>query len=402
MTAKLRYGLNPHQQPAFVTAIGGRNIPFKVLNGSPSYVNILDALNAWQLVRELRAAFDPPTPAAASFKHVSPSGAAFGVPLTASEARAYFVDDIKNLSPLACAYARARGADRLSAFGDFIALSDECDEATAHIISREVSDGVIAPSYSPEAIEMLTSKKNGAYLVLRMDPNYEPSPDRLETREVFGLRLTQARSTVNINFKVFQESTIVGGGAQLSQSTLRDMIVATAAVKYTQSNSVIFACNGQVVGVGAGQQSRIHCVRLAGEKVRNWWLRQHPTTLELQFESGIKRAEKSNLIDAFVRGEIGRELPRKQWNDSVLGDFDADFKGLSASDAESWMQKLSGVVLSSDAFFPFRDCVDYAAKNLNVKYIASPGGSSNDQSSIDAAQEHGVTLIHTGLRLFHH
>jgi len=333
-------------------------------------------------------------PAATSFKHVSPAGAAVGVELTAEEAKLCMVDDLKEqLTPLATAYARARGADRMSSFGDFIALSDVCDVATARIISREVSDGIIAPGYQPEALEILKKKKGGNYCMLQMDPSYEPN--EMELRTLFGLKMEQRRNDAVIDAKLFENVT--SKNKTISSEALRDLIVASVAVKYTQSNSVCYAKRGQIIGVGAGQQSRIHCVRLAGEKANNWWLRQHDKVINMQFKKGTKRAEISNLIDTYVCGTIGEDMSRESWAAS----FDVVPEELSQQEKKEWLKHLKGVALSSDAFFPFRDSVDRAVQS-GVEYICSPSGSNADPVVIQAADEHGVVLVHSNVRLFHH
>lgn len=351
----LRYGMNPHQRPAQLYAPGGA-LPLRVLNGSPGYINLCDALNGWQLVRELRAALQ--LPAATSFKHVSPAGAAVGTPLSAAQARLCGVDDLLGeLSPLATAYARARGADRMSSFGDFVALSDRCDVATAKIIAREVSDGIVAPAYEPAALELLRRKKGGAYCVLEMDATYVPPA--LERKTLFGLVLEQQRNDAKIDAKLF--ANVVTGGAekqQLTAEAVRDLIVATIALKYTQSNSVCYARDGQVVGIGAGQQSRIHCTRLAGEKADNWWLRQHPQVVAMRFRAGVKRAEIANAVDNYVNGTVGKDMPTAV--------FEAMFEAgeapaaLTAEQRAAWAKEFDGVALASDAFFPFRDNIDRA------------------------------------------
>uniref|UniRef100_A0A667XJ70 Bifunctional purine biosynthesis protein ATIC n=1 Tax=Myripristis murdjan TaxID=586833 RepID=A0A667XJ70_9TELE len=373
----LRYGMNPHQAP--------------LVNGSPGFINLCDALNAWQLVRELKSALG--MAAATSFKHVSPAGAAVGVPLSEEEAKVCMVNDmLKDLTPLATAYARARGSDRMSSFGDFIALSDVCDVPTAKIISREVSDGIIAPGYDEEALKILSKKKNGNYCVLQMDPDYEP--DETEVRMLFGLYLKQKRNGALIDKQLF--SNVVSKGS-LSPDAVRDLIVATIAVKYTQSNSVCYAKNGQVIGIGAGQQSRIHCTRLAGDKADNWWLRHHPCVLGMKFRPGVKRAEMANAIDQFVSGTIGEGPDLAVWKSM----YEEVPESLSETERKNWISSLQAVALSSDAFFPFRDNVD-RAKWSGVEYIAAPAGSTADEVVINACDEQGITLVHTNLRLFHH
>jgi len=388
----LRYGMNPHQKPAKAYLPNNKPLPFKVLNGSPGFINLCDALNAWQLVRELKQSLD--LPAAASFKHVSPAGAAVEIPLSLDEARVCMVADlIADLTPLATAYARARGADRMSSFGDFIALSDKCDVVTAKIISREVSDGIIAPGYDSETLAILQKKKGGKYCILQMDENYEP--DEMETRTIFGVRLAQKRNNAVIDRQVLTE--VVTEKADVPDSAMRDMIVASIALKYTQSNSVCYAKDGQVIGMGAGQQSRIHCTRLAGDKANNWWLRHHPKVLGMQFAKGVKRAEMSNCIDVYVNGTVGSDMSAEEWSKYLL-----DPPALLTDDERAqWLKKMDGVSLSSDAFFPFRDNIDRAVQS-GVKYIASPSGSTQDSVVIQACNEHGVTLIHTNIRLFHH
>uniref|UniRef100_A0A6B2E745 Bifunctional purine biosynthesis protein ATIC n=1 Tax=Phlebotomus kandelakii TaxID=1109342 RepID=A0A6B2E745_9DIPT len=387
----LRYGMNPHQKPAqlFTTL---QELPLKVLNSSPGFINLCDALNGWQLVRELKAALN--LPAATSFKHVSPAGAAVGVPLTREQAQLCMVDDIfESLTPLATAYARARGADRMSSFGDFVALSDVCDVATAKIISREVSDGIIAPGYEAEALEILKKKKNGSYCVLQIDPLYEPCV--MERKTLFGLQMEQRRNDIKIDESLF--GNVVTKDKNLPKSGIRDLIVATIALKYTQSNSVCYARDGQVIGIGAGQQSRIHCTRLAGDKADNWWLRQHSKVVGMQFRKGVKRAEISNAIDNYVNNTVGKDMPQSQF-DSM---FDRPPTALTTEDRANWARQLTSVSLASDAFFPFRDNID-RARQSGVSFIGSPAGSTNDAGVIDACNEHGIVLAHTNIRLFHH
>uniref|UniRef100_A0A8C7LL13 Bifunctional purine biosynthesis protein ATIC n=1 Tax=Oncorhynchus kisutch TaxID=8019 RepID=A0A8C7LL13_ONCKI len=385
----LRYGMNPHQAPAQLYTLRP-TLPLTVVNGSPGFINLCDALNAWQLVRELKSALGMPS--ATSFKHVSPAGAAVGVPLSDEEAKVCMVNDmLKNLTPLATAYARARGSDRMSSFGDFIALSDVCDVPTAKIISREVSDGIIAPGYEEEALRILSKKKNGNYCVLQMDPAYEP--DEPEVRVLFGLHLKQKRNGAVIDKDLF--SNVVSKG--LSVEALRDLIVASITVKYTQSNSVCYAKDGQVIGIGAGQQSRIHCTRLAGDKADNWWLRHHPRVLGMRFRSGVKRAEMANAIDQYVSGTIGEGPDLAVWKAM----YEEVPDPLDETEKRNWLSSLQAVALSSDAFFPFRDNVD-RAKRSGVEYIAAPAGSTADEVVINACNEQGITLVHTNLRLFHH
>ncbi|XP_060754438.1 bifunctional purine biosynthesis protein PURH [Neoarius graeffei] len=386
----LRYGMNPHQSPAQIYTLEPA-LPIKVLNGAPGFINLCDALNAWQLVKELKSALL--MPAAASFKHVSPAGAAVGVALSEEEAKVCMVHDmLKDLTPLATAYARARGADRMSSFGDFVALSDPCDVPTAKIISREVSDGIIAPGYDPEALRILSKKKNRNYCVLQMDPSYEP--DEQEVRILFGLHMKQKRNNGIIDKQLF--SNVVSNGT-LSETAVRDLIVASVAVKYTQSNSVCYAKDGQVIGIGAGQQSRIHCTRLAGDKADNWWLRRHPKVLGMKFRTSVKRAEIANAIDQYVSNTIGEGPDLAVWK--AL--FEEVPEPLSESDRKQWLGTLQGVALSSDAFFPFRDNID-RAKRSGVEFIAAPSGSTADEVVINACNELVITLVHTNLRLFHH
>lgn len=387
----LRYGMNPQQKRAQVYTLDSR-LPFTVLNGSPGYINLLDALNAWQLVKELKMALG--MPAATSFKHVSPAGAAVGVPLDAPLKKLCMVDDFADeLSPVAAAYARARGADRMSSFGDFIAISDTVDLQTAKIISREVSDGIVAPAYETEALALLTKKKQGNYCVLQMDPGHEPADER-DVKTLFGVRLEQTRNSVKINSSLFEEKNIVTSGAKsLSDEAMRDAILATIAVKYTQSNSVCYAKGGQVVGIGAGQQSRIHCTRLAGDKADNWYLRLHPRVQNMKFKPELKRADVSNLIDLYVNNQIDQtELDEKLVEPNLL---------LTEAEKRDWVKRQDQVVVSSDAFFPFSDNIDRAHKS-GVKYVVSPGGSTNDKQIIEACEKYKMTLIHTNLRLFHH
>ncbi|SCU92604.1 LAFA_0F11694g1_1 [Lachancea sp. 'fantastica'] len=388
----LRYGANPHQKPAQAYVSLQEELPFKVLCGSPGYINLLDALNSWPLVKELSASLN--LPAAASFKHVSPAGAAVGLPLSDVEKQIYFVNDIENLSPLACAYARARGADRMSSFGDFIALSNIVDVPTAKIISREVSDGVIAPGFEPEALELLSKKKGGKYCILQIDPNF--TPEALESRQVYGVTLQQKRNDAIINKSSFKE--IVSANKNLTEQAVIDLTVATISLKYTQSNSVCYAKNGMIVGLGAGQQSRIHCTRLAGDKADNWWLRQHPKVLGFKWVKGVKRPEKSNAIDLFVTGQIPTEDPEKSEYESKFAEIPTP---LSAEERKDWMGKLNNVALSSDAFFPFPDNVYRAAKS-GVKYIAAPSGSVMDKAVFSAADSFDLVYVENPIRLFHH
>ncbi|KAL5291924.1 ATIC family protein [Megaselia abdita] len=387
----LRYGMNPHQKPAQIYTTLDK-LPLTVVNGSPGFINLCDALNAWQLVKELKQALN--IPAAASFKHVSPAGAAVGTPLSHEEAKLCMVDDLfDSLTPLATAYARARGADRMSSFGDFVALSDVCDLVTAKIIGREVSDGIIAPGYTQEALEVLRKKKGGAYCVLQMCPNYKPT--EIERKTIFGLTLEQKRNDALVDAKVF--ANVVTAKNSLPENAIRDLIVATIALKYTQSNSVCYARDGQVIGIGAGQQSRIHCTRLAGEKADNWWLRHHPRVTSMKFKAGVKRAEQSNAIDNFVNGTVGKDMPVSQFESM----YDVVPAQLTEAEKAEWLKTMNGVSLASDAFFPFRDNID-RAKLSGVSFIGSPSGSTNDAGVIQACNEHGIILAHTNLRLFHH
>ncbi|WWC98797.1 phosphoribosylaminoimidazolecarboxamide formyltransferase/IMP cyclohydrolase [Kwoniella sp. B9012] len=386
---QLRYGANPHQKPAQAFVEKGE-MPIKTLSGSPGYINLLDALNSWALVKELAAALN--LPAAASFKHVSPAGAAVGLPLDERAAKVFGVDDLKELSPLACAYARARGADRMSSFGDWVALSHTVDVPTAKIISREVSDGVIAPGYEPAALEILSKKKGGKYCVLQMDPNYEPA--EIETRQVYGVSLQQRRNDCKIDESLFQN--IVTKNKNLPKSAVIDLIVATLALKYTQSNSVCYALNGTVIGLGAGQQSRIHCTRLAGDKADNWWLRHHPRVLDLPFKKGTKRADKANAIDLYVTGQAyeseGGE--RQQWESL----FETTPEPLTKDEKKQHLAQLNGVACSSDAFFPFPDNV-HRAKRSGATYLCAPSGSIMDAECIKAADENELVFVHHNLRL---
>lgn len=390
----LRYGANPHQKPAQIFNSEGK-LPFKgifyvilVLSGSPGYINLLDALNAWPLVKELKTALGMPS--AASFKHVSPAGVAVGLELSDIEKKVYFVDDFKSLSPLACAYARARGADRMSSFGDWIALSDICDTDTAKIISREVSDGVIAAGFTQEALEILKKKKGGKYCILEMDTAYEPLD--LETRQVYGLHLQQMRNNLIITPEIFRN--LVTKNQNMTESAIRDLIVATIALKYTQSNSVCYAKRGQVIGLGAGQQSRIHCTRLAGDKADNWWYRHHPSVIAMKFKKGTKRADMSNAIDIYVTGQIHDE-------DQFAALFEVQPPKWTVETAKEWRSKMTDVCLSSDAFFPFPDNIE-RAQYSGVKFIAAPKGSVMDAVVIEACDRRDICMAMTEWRLFHH
>lgn len=385
---RLRYGCNPHQTPARIYAEAG-SLPVKVLNGSPGYINLLDALNGWQLVRELRQSLG--LPAATSFKHVSPAGAAVGVPLSATLQKAYFVDGLE-LSGLATAYARARGSDRVSSFGDWVALSDVVDVSTAQLINREVSDGIIAPGYEPQALALLSKKRGGKYAVIEIDPAY--APPELETREVFGITFEQKRNDLLLGAE--QLKKIVTPQEELPDSARRDLLVSLITLKYTQSNSICLALDGQTIGVGAGQQSRIHCTRLASSKADTWYLRQHPAVLGLKFRPGIHRPERDNAIDQYLRDDITPE-EEKVWKEV----FEAVPTRLTSAEKQTWLSGLKGAALGSDGFIPFRDNIDRAAHS-GVKYVAQPGGSLRDDEIIRACDEYGITMVFSGVRLFHH
>jgi len=384
----LKYGCNPHQSSARICSRDG-SFPLEILNGSPGYINILDAVNSWQLVMELKRALD--LPAAASFKHVSPAGAAVGIPLDDILRKAYFVDSIE-LSPLATAYARARGADRMSSFGDWVALSDVVNVSTAKLLKREVSDGVVAPGYEPEALKILKKKKNGRFPVIQMDPKYDPP--LMEMREVFGIVFEQKRNNVRITRAMF--NNIVTKNKDLSESAIRDMIVAQVALKYTQSNSVCLALDGQVIGMGAGQQSRIHCTRLAASKANVWRLRQHPVVLDLPFRKGVKRPDKNNGVDQFLRDDL-TEAEENIWRDL----FDDVPTRLTIEEKNEWLSGLQDISMASDGFFPFRDNIDRASQS-GVKYVVQPGGSIADEGITAACDEYGMVMALTGVRLFHH
>ena len=386
---QLKYGCNPNQKPSRIFMADGSALPVEVLCGRPGYINFLDALNSWQLVKELKEATG--LPAATSFKHVSPAGAAVGRPLSDVERKMYFVGK-RELTPLACAYARARGADRMSSFGDFIALSDVCDEETAHLISIEVSDGVIAPGYTEEALEILKAKRKGGYNVIRIDPDYRPDP--IERKQVFGVTFEQGRNELKIDREMFKN--IVSRNKELTEEALIDLQIAMITLKYTQSNSVCYVYNGQAIGIGAGQQSRIHCTRLAGGKADNWFLRQHPKVLGLQFQKGLGRANRDNAIDLYIGPE---------WRDVLNDDWEKTFavrpEPLTEEEKREWLDQVSGVTLGSDAFFPFGDNIERAFKS-GVKYVAEPGGSIRDDAVIAACDKHDMVLCFTGIRLFHH
>ncbi len=388
---ELKYGCNPNQKPSRIYMKDGSELPITVLNGKPGYINFLDAFNSWQLVKELKEATG--LPAAASFKHVSPAGAAVGLPLSEVDKKIYFVDDGAELSPIACAYIRARGADRLCSYGDWAALSDVCDAATAQYLKGEVSDGIIAPGYTEEALEILKTKKKGGYNVVQIDPDYIPAEQ--EHKDVFGITFEQCRN----NFKINEEllSNIVTDNKDLPQQAKIDMIVALITLKYTQSNSVCYVKNGQAIGVGAGQQSRIHCTRLAGNKADNWYLRQHPKVLGLQFVDGIRRPDRDNAIDIYTSDEYEDILADGIWQNT----FKVKPEVLTAEEKKAWIATQSGVTVGSDAFFPFGDNVERARKS-GVQYIAEPGGSIRDDNVIETANKYGIVMAFTGMRLFHH
>ena len=388
---ELKYGCNPNQKPSRIYMENGADLPIKVLNGKPGYINFLDAFNGWQLVRELKAATG--LPAATSFKHVSPAGAAVGLPLTETESKIYWVDDLGELSPLASAYARARGADRMSSFGDFISLSDVCDASTAKIIKREVSDGVIAPGYEPEALEILKAKKGGKYNVIEIDPNYVPDP--IEHKQVFGVTFEQGRNELKIDRDFL--GNIVTENKEIPDSAKIDLIISLITLKYTQSNSVCYAKGGQAIGIGAGQQSRIHCTRLAGQKADNWFLRQAPQVLNLQFVDGIKRSDRDNAIDLYIGDEYMDVLADGAWENI----FKVKPPVFTAEEKRAWLDKNTDVALGSDAFFPFGDNIERAHKS-GVKYVAEPGGSIRDDHVIDTCNKYNMAMCFTGIRLFHH
>ena len=384
----LKYGCNPNQKPSRIFVSDGSDLPIEVLNGRPGYINFMDALNGWQLVRDLKAATG--LPAATSFKHVSPAGAAVGLPLTK---KIYFVDDMEELSPLACAYARARGADRMSSFGDFISLSDTCDASTAKIIKREVSDGVIAPDYTDEALEILKAKKNGNYNVIKIDPEFVPQ--QLEHKEVFGITFEQGRNELAINNDIL--ANVVTQNKDIPDSAKRDLVISLITLKYTQSNSVCYAYDGQAIGVGAGQQSRVHCVRLAGNKADNWLLRQCPKVLDLPFVDNIRRADRDNAIDVYIGEEYMDVLADGAWQ-KVFKERPEVF---TAEEKRAWLDQAENIALGSDAFFPFSDNIERAKKS-GVKYIAEPGGSVRDDAVIECCDKYGMAMAFTGIRLFHH
>ncbi|MDO4622923.1 MAG: phosphoribosylaminoimidazolecarboxamide formyltransferase [Eubacteriales bacterium] len=388
---QLKYGCNPNQKPSRIYMADGTELPITVLSGRPGYINFMDAFNGYQLVRDLKKATG--LPAATSFKHVSPAGAAVGVALTETQKKIYFVDDMGDLSPLACAYVRARGADRMSSFGDFISLSDVCDKDTASVIKREVSDGVIAPGYTDEALEILKQKKNGNYVVIQIDENYVPEP--LEKRQIFGITFEQGRQELDINDELL--ANIVTENKDLPESAIRDLKISLITLKYTQSNSVCFVKDGQAIGIGAGQQSRVHCVRLAGQKADNWWKRQSPQVMNLPFKPDVRRADRDNAIDVYIGDEYEDVLRDGEWQ-KVFTEKPAVF---TAEEKRAWLDQLKGVTLGSDAFFPFSDNIERAKKS-GVEYIAEPGGSVRDDAVIDCCNKYNMTMAFTGIRLFHH
>ena len=388
---ELKYGCNPNQKPAKIFMNDNKDLPVTVLSGRPGYINFLDALNGWQLVKELKEATG--LAAATSFKHVSPAGAAVGLPLDDVLRKIYWVDDQGELSPLASAYARARGADRMSSFGDFISLSDVCDVATAKLIKREVSDGVIAPGYEPEALEILKSKKNGNYNVIQIDPDYVP--EELERKQVFGVVFEQGHNNLKIDKEMLKN--IVTENKDLTEEAAMDLVISLITLKYTQSNSVCFVKGGQAIGIGAGQQSRVHCTRLAGSKADNWYLRQNPKVLNLPFIDGIRRADRDNAIDLYIGEDYMDVLADGRWEKI----FKEKPEVFTREEKRSWLDGLTDVALGSDAFFPFGDNIDRAHKS-GVKYVAQPGGSVRDDQVIDTCNQYGMVMAFTGIRLFHH
>ncbi len=388
---ELKYGCNPNQKPSRIYMADGSELPIEVLNGRPGYINFLDAFNGWQLVRELKKATG--LPAATSFKHVSPAGASVGRPMSDTLKKIYWVDDMGDLSPLACAYARARGADRMSSFGDFISLSDVCDADTARLIKREVSDGVIAPGYTDEALEILKAKKNGNYNIIKIDENYTPAP--LEHKQVFGVTFEQGRQELPIDDELL--SNIVTENKEIPEEALIDMKISLIVLKYTQSNSVCFVKDGQAIGIGAGQQSRVHCTRLAGQKADNWWLRQCPKVMNLPFKEKIRRADRDNAIDLYIGDEYMDVLADGAWENI----FTEKPEVFTKEEKRAWLDKLTDVTLGSDAFFPFFDNIERAHKS-GVKYIAQPGGSVRDEAVIDCCNKYNMAMAFTGIRLFHH
>ena len=388
---QLKYGCNPNQKPSRVYMADGSDLPIEVLCGKPGYINLLDALNGWQLVKELKAATG--VCAATSFKHVSPAGAAIGRPLSDDLKKIYWVDDLGELSPLASAYARARGADRMSSYGDFIALSDKVDVCTAKMIQREVSDGVIAPDYDPEALEILKSKRKGTYCILKMDENYKPAP--IETKQVYGVSFEQGRNELAINKELL--ANVVTENKDIPADMLDDLLISLITLKYTQSNSVCYVKDGQAIGIGAGQQSRIHCTRLAGQKADNWWLRQSPKVMGLQFVDGIRRADRDNAIDVYIGDEYEDVLREGEWQRI----FKVKPEVFTREEKRAWLDKNTDVCLGSDAFFPFGDNIERAKKS-GVAYIAEPGGSIRDDNVIETCNKYNIAMAFTGIRLFHH
>ncbi len=388
---QLKYGCNPNQKPSRVYMADGSDLPIEVLCGKPGYINLLDALNGWQLVKELKAATG--VCAATSFKHVSPAGAAIGRPLSDDLKKIYWVDDLGELSPLASAYARARGADRMSSYGDFIALSDKVDVCTAKMIQREVSDGVIAPDYDPEALEILKSKRKGTYCILKMDENYKPAP--IETKQVYGVSFEQGRNELAINKELL--ANVVTENKNIPADKLDDLLISLITLKYTQSNSVCYVKDGQAIGIGAGQQSRIHCTRLAGQKADNWWLRQSPKVMGLQFVDGIRRADRDNAIDVYIGDEYEDVLREGEWQRI----FKVKPEVFTREEKRAWLDKNTDVCLGSDAFFPFGDNIERAKKS-GVAYIAEPGGSIRDDNVIETCNKYNIAMAFTGIRLFHH
>ena len=387
----LKYGCNPNQKPSRVFMEDGKDLPIEVLNGKPGYINLLDAFNGWQLVRELKKATG--MCAATSFKHVSPAGAAIGKPLSEVEKKIYFVDDLGELTPLASAYARARGADRMSSYGDFIALSDECDACTAKMIQREVSDGIIAPGYTDEALEILKSKRKGTYNIIKIDENYVPAP--IERKQVFGVTFEQGRNELKIDNDML--TNIVTDNKEIPEDKKTDLVISLITLKYTQSNSVCYVKDGQAIGIGAGQQSRIHCTRLAGNKADIWWLRQHPKVLGLQFIDNIRRPDRDNAIDVYISDEQDDVLDEGVWRNT----FKVKPEVLTEAEKKEWLAKNTGVCLGSDAFFPFGDNIERAKKS-GVAYIAEPGGSIRDDHVIMTCNKYNMAMAFTGIRLFHH
>ncbi len=387
----LKYGCNPNQKPSRVFMEDGKDLPIEVLNGKPGYINLLDAFNGWQLVRELKKATG--MCAATSFKHVSPAGAAIGKPLSEVEKKIYFVDDLGELTPLASAYARARGADRMSSYGDFIALSDECDACTAKMIQREVSDGIIAPGYTDEALEILKSKRKGTYNIIKIDENYVPAP--IERKQVFGVTFEQGRNELKIDNDML--TNIVTDNKEIPEDKKTDLVISLITLKYTQSNSVCYVKDGQAIGIGAGQQSRIHCTRLAGNKADIWWLRQHPKVLGLQFVDNIRRPDRDNAIDVYISDEHDDVLAEGVWQNT----FKVKPEVLTEAEKKEWLAKHTGVCLGSDAFFPFGDNIERAKKS-GVAYIAEPGGSIRDDHVIMTCNKYNMAMAFTGIRLFHH